>query len=358
MSDDSIATTAESMPNQIGSADASITAQAPRCHEAVRRSAAANRLLLPTALAAAIVLFSVLPASHAAFATTTNLQAVLGDQTVTILLALAVTVPLVAGNFDFSVGNTTGITSVAAASAMSRYHLPLIAALAIAIAVGIAIGLVNGVLVGIFGLNPFITTLATGTATGGLVQWYSGGLPINSGISTTLVNFGSNQLLGIPQPAWLLVITAVGLAVALERAQSGRYLRAVGSNRAAADLVGIPTRRLVLSSFVLAAVLASLAGIVQTARVGGANPADGPGFLFAAIAAALLGTISNRAARHTVGGTVLAALFLAVCVSGLTLAGVAPWVQPVFYGCALLTALLLARHVRDRGLVRRRGVSE
>ncbi|MGN6606511.1 MAG: ABC transporter permease [Jatrophihabitans sp.] len=319
---------------------------------AIRRRPSPDQLLLPLALIAAIGFFTALPSSRATFATRENLQAVLGDQVVTILLALAIAVPLVAGNFDFSVGNTTGMTSVAAASAMSRFHLPLFAAVTVALTVGLVVGIGNGILVGRLGLNPFITTLASGTAIGGLVQWYSGGLPINSSIAPALVTFGSDTTFGVPDVAWLLLVLAVVLAYLLERTESGRYLRAIGSNRVAADLVGIRTSALVIASFIVAALLASLAGVVQTARVGGANPGDGPGFLFAAIAAALLGSTGNKHARVTVLGTVLAALFLAACVSGLTLAGVAPWVQPVFYGCALILAMLLARHARRRAVSR------
>lgn len=345
-SDDPTAASPALCPPGAGRSEPSSRQAATEPAAGAKKHMAADRILLPGALIAAVAIFAVLPTTRSTFATTANVQTVLGDQVVTILLALAVTVPLIAGNFDFSLGNTIGITSVAAASAMSRFHLPLAAAIAVALIVGLMVGAVNGVLVGRFGLNPFITTLASGTAIGGLVQWYSGGLPINSDISASLVAFGAEDVLGIPKAAWLLLIIAAALGWALERTESGRYLRAIGSNRRAADLVGIRTRALVIGSFVLAAALASVAGIIQTARVGGANPADGPGFLFAAIAAALLGTASNRHARLTVSGTLVAALLLAVCVSGLNLAGVAPWVQPVFYGCALLGAMLLARHVR------------
>jgi ribose transport system permease protein len=122
----------------------------------------------------------------------------------------------------------------------------------------------------------------------------------------------------------------------------GRCLYAIGSNPRAARLVGIPVRRYVLLAFAAAGALAGLAGVLQTARTGGATADPGTSLLFPALAAAFLGATAIRPGQFNVVGTVIGVLFVAVSVSGLTLAGASDWVNPVFNGAALLVAVVLS----------------
>lgn len=293
------------------------------------------------------IFFSVLPASADTFPTTNNLAFLAGNQTITMLLAVAVVVPLVAGHFDFSVGAIAASTSVVAATAMSSWGAGIVVAVLVSIAAGLLIGLVNGVFVAQLGMNSFVSTLGVATLLGGLIQLRTSGRPIITGISPGLIRFGSSRWLGVPKVMFLGAIVVMIAWYVLNHTPYGRALYAIGSNVRAAQLVGLPIRRYTLLAFVGSAALASVAGVVLTARTGGALADPGTSMLFPALAAAFLGATAVQRGRFNVAGTVIGVAFVSISVSGLTLAGADAWVNPVFNGIALLVAVavstLLAR---------------
>ncbi|GAA1466523.1 ABC transporter permease [Microbacterium thalassium] len=298
-------------------------------------------------LLAMIAFFSILPASSGAFFTTANLSVVLANQSVVLVCAIAVMLPLITGNFDFSVGASAVASAMVCAAAQAHAGLPVIVAIVLAIVTGGAIGLLNGWLVARLHLDAFITTLGVATAIAGLVQWYSGGLPIY-GIDASMISFGSGTFLGLPMVVYVVVAVALAAWYLLSWTPFGRRMYALGSNRRAADLVGIDSTRLTFLGFVLAGSLAGVAGILLSARTGGANPGAGTELLFPALAAVFLGATAIRPGRFNVPGTVLGVLFVAVSVSGLTLAGAQSWVDSVFNGVALVLAVFVSTHLRRR----------
>jgi ribose transport system permease protein len=299
-----------------------------------------NALLL--LLVAVVIFFSLWPQTSETFPSVANVRNLLGDQTVVALMAIGAIFPLLVGEFDLSIGYLVAFLGIFNAAAMSRFHLPLLVAMALTLLVAAAIGLVTGLAVSRLGLPSLVITLATGTIMSGVVLWYSHGLSIVSGISPSLISFGSGTWLGVPRAGYLLVaVTAIAWHF-LERTPSGRYLRFIGSNRDAARLVGVRVNRYVTSTFVISATLSGVAAIALTARNGAANPGDGPGLLFPAIAAAFLGATTVRPGQFNVLGTVIGVFFVAVSVSGLSLAGAQAWVPPVFYGTSLALAVLLS----------------
>jgi len=276
------------------------------------------------------------------FPTPANVRNLLGDQTVVALMAIAAIFPLLVGEFDFSIGSLVAFLSVLNAAAMARFHLPLGLSVILTLLVSVGIGIITGYAVARLRLPSLVVTLASGTLMSGIVLWYTNGLSINAGISKSLTDFGSGTWLGIPRAAYLLLLVAgIGWHV-LERTPAGRYLRFIGSSRESARLVGVRVERYIMTTFVISAVLSGFAAIALTARNGAANPGDGPGLLFPAIAAAFLGATTVRPGEFNVLGTVVGVFFVAVSVSGLNLAGVQPWVQPVFYGVSLGLAVLLS----------------
>lgn len=298
-------------------------------------------LLLLTAVVIAV--FSLLPSSADLFLTTRNIQYILSDQTVITIAALAVVVPLLAGQFDVSCGSVIGITCIATASAMSRFELGLPIAIVVAVALGAFIGCVNGVLVAYLRLNAIIVTLAMTIIISGVVDWYTEGVSITTGISPTLTGFGSGTWWGVPRPALLLVLVCVLVAYLLDHTPFGRHLHMIGENPQAARLIGVRVQRETFRALVLGGALSGVAGVALCARIAGANPQDGPSYLFPALVAAFLGTTAIRPGAFSVGGTLLAVFFVAVTVSGLSLSGADPWVQPVFNGSALLIAVGLSQ---------------
>lgn len=303
---------------------------------------ALERNTLLVLLAAVIVFFSTWPTTATSFSSTANITGVLGDQSVTALMALAALAPLIVGEFDFSIGQLVTFLAVLNAALLTTHGWSLWVSVPVTVAVAVAIGLGTGLLVAKLQVSSLVITLATGTVMGGVVLYYTEGLAIVVDFTSPLIEFGRSS-------AWSVPYTAVGLVVVVllawhlvERTPAGRNLRFVGSNREAARLVGVRVDRTIVATFVASAVLSALAAIVLTARNGAANPGDGPGLLFPAIAAAFLGATTVRPGQFNVLGTIIGVFFVAVSVSGLNLAGVAPWVQPVFYGVSLAVAVLMS----------------
>lgn len=301
-------------------------------------------------LVIAVVIFSTVASSSQTFPTQANVANIVGGQVVLGVVALGFTLPLIVGKLDLSVASITGLASVGSAAAMSRFDAPLIVAIAVGILIGTTVGVINGLLVAYLNLDAIIITLAGTTIMTGLTQWYTKGLSINSGISKTLGDFGSLKWLGVPRITYMLVIVLLVVWYLVEQTPFGKYLRMIGSNPNAARLVGLSVERTIFRAFVLTGFLAGVAGVLLTARTGGANPQDGPGLLLPALAAVFLGATTIQPGRFNVVGTVLGVFVVAVVVSGLILSGVPPFVESLFNGGALLAAVFLSRGLgRGRG---------
>ena len=288
---------------------------------------------------ATFVFFCVAPATSSNFFTTANIQSVLGNQAILGVLAVGSLAPMICRNFDLSVGAIACVTQLAVAAAMSEYGLPAPVAVLIGLALGALIGYINGVIVTRFRVNAIITTLGVGAVLGGLAQAYSGGVTTVSGISPSLIDFGSTLLLGIPSVTIVLIVVAALSMYVFDHIPFGRNLNFVGSNPVAAKLVGLDVDRLVRSSFVISGLAAGLAGALLVARNGTADPQAGLGFTLPAVAAAALGATAIRPGRFNVLGTLLAVLYLGFGVAGLTLYGVPYWINDVFFGSALVIAV-------------------
>jgi ribose transport system permease protein len=305
---------------------------------------------LPIFLVLLIVFFVANPSTGSLFRARPNRINILGNQSVTGLVALAMVIPLVSGYFDLSVAAIAGLTNVACAAAMATYHLPPAVAVLVAIVVGLMAGAVNAFLVAGLRLNPFTATLGTYTLLGGLLELYTNGTSI-FGIPKSFGNWGSLSWFGIPRPFWLLIAAALIIWYAVMHTPAGRQLAAIGSNESAARLVGISVDRLVALSFLGSALVATIAGVLLTSRQGGADPTVATAYLFPALAAVFLGATTITPGRYNVWGTVIGIFTLAVAINGFTFLGAQAWVTQVFNGAALVLAVgistLMGRH-RER----------
>lgn len=326
---------------------AQAAATAPRPSKAAGRARSGSLLRFAEAYAllgltfGLMVFFSLLPATSETFPTVANLQATLGNQSVLAIVALAALVPLVAQSYDFSVGATMGLASIFAASAMSS-GAPIVLALLLVLGIGLLVGLLNGLLVTRAGVSSVVVTLGTATIVEGAVAWKSGGQSIVDGIPSALTSFGSESFLGLPLPVYLSLLAAAAVYFLLAHTPYGRYVQAVGSNANAARLVGLDVKRITLSTFVLAGLLAGAAGLLQVARSGAGNPQIGPGFTLPAIAAAFLSIAAVKPGRFNPWGMMVAILFLATLNSGLNLAGVNTYVNDFANGLALIAGVAFA----------------
>lgn len=283
-----------------------------------------------------------------AYLSWSNVSLVLAQNTHVAFVAAAVTVTLIAGQFDLSAGPLVGLSAILTAGLTANQGLPLPVTLAAVVVVGAVVGLVNGLLVTRANVHAFIATLAVGGAVGGVTILYSSGLVIYTGIPQALLDAGSYQIAGIPLPIWY----AVGLLVigwALTRHTIlGRHWYASGANPDAAQLAGIQVKRTIVYAFVATGILAALAGIVLTARMGSADPTVGPDLLLPAFAAAFLGSSILSDGRFSLVGTVLATFLIAFAASGLDALGLSPGVKPIFNGAVLVGAVALTAYLRRR----------
>jgi ribose transport system permease protein len=308
---------------------------------------AAERYALVAMLGLLIVFFAVLPATSGTFLTVANLRNLAANEVVIAVAALAALVPLIGGQFDVSVGAVLGMVSVAIAALITRAGVPVVLALAAGVALGATVGAINGFIVAYIRASSFIITLGMATLVGGLVSLYSKDQVI-LGIPQSMLDFGTLNWLGVPRVVWLLLVVALVIAYVLRHTAYGRQLLSVGANPRAARLVGVNVPRVVLLSFVIAGALAGVAGAIELARTGSGNPQVGPGYTLSALAAAFLGSTTIHPGRFNVPGTIVGVFFVAVSVNGLTLAGAADWVDPVFNGAAVVIAVAASTMLAHR----------
>jgi ribose transport system permease protein len=302
-----------------------------------------ERYALVLVLIAVLLFFSFWSETSSTFATAANIRNVLGNQSVSGILALAIVIPLVCGVFDFSVGSVAGLSQVLCAGLMARLGAPVLVAILVAIAVGALIGLSNGGAVAKVGVNSIIVTLGVSSIALGFVEWYTNGQQIIAHLSTHLTQLGTGTWFGVPQTLYLLVVVALGVYYLLEHTPFGRYVHSIGSNAEAARLVGLPVQRYVLLCLVLSGTLAGVAGVLLVARNGGASPQIGTvSDTLQALSAAFLGATAIKPGRFNVLGTLVAILLLSFTVTGLSLAGVANWINDLFNGAALFVAVLIS----------------
>lgn len=277
------------------------------------------------------------------FPTEFNIRSVLGTQSVTAMLALGVMVPIAAGKYDLSIGYSMGLTEVLTIGLQLNNGFPWEIAVAVAFCVALLVGLVNGLLVTFAKIDAFIATLAVGTFVFGITNWYSNGQQIAGVLPESFTNIANVSFFGVvPFPAVLVVVIAVIMYVILEYLPPGRRLYALGANPRMAELLGIPTRRYLLASFVVSGALVGVAGVVLASQLQAGQPDIGPSYLLPAFVGALLGATSVKPGRVNVAGTIIAVVLVAVGVSGLQQLGSQFYVQALFNGATLAVAVGLA----------------
>lgn len=288
-----------------------------------------------------IVIFSI--ANHATFDSRTNFNIIIGSNAVPLLIALASLAPLVAGEFDLSVGAVLEVSSVLTAVLTGEHHMNAVLVLIIATLVGTMVGAINGLLITRIGISSFIATLGTSSVVSALSIYLTNGNVLYQGIPVKLVSFSQHTLLGVPLIAIAAIVIAIVYWVVLEHTVFGRRLLAVGLSRKSAELMGIKPKRMLMSAFMISGTFAAVAGWLELGRVGSASAGIGAQFLLPALAAGFLGATTIKVGRFNVIGTVLAVLLVAIGISGLELNGVPSWFIPLFNGAVLIIAVGASR---------------
>ena len=279
------------------------------------------------------------------------------------VVAAAMTVVMVMGDFDLSVGSMASLSGVVAA-ALFVQGWPVPAAVAAALAVGLAGGLFNGLLVSVVGILPFVATLATLTVFSGLAFIVSGGRTIfGRDIPPVFSDFArggpvigtvDDRALVLPNLTIVAILVVFVVWIVLEQTSYGRRLYAIGGNREAARLAGLKVVALRFSAFAFTGVGAALAGLMYASRVASANPTQGDGLMLTAIAAVFLGMTLTRDGQPRVLATLAGVVVLGVLDNGLTQMRVDSYVRQVLVGAIILVAVG-ASALGRRGLTRQSG---
>ncbi|MFG1924644.1 ABC transporter permease [Cryptosporangium sp. NPDC048952] len=289
---------------------------------------------------ALIVLCLVLAVSTDSFLTTSNLLNVLVQISVVGIAAVGGTFVIITSGIDLSVGSTVALSGMVAAWFMKEHGASGALGIVIALAVGVLVGAFNGMSVTWLRLTPFIATLAMLAMGRGLTQQVSQGQTI-FGFPADFTFPGNGKIAGIQAPVIITVIVfAVGWFL-LNRTNFGQRVFAVGGNREAARLAGIPVGRVVFTVYALAGLCAGLAGIVLAGRLNSALSSAANGLELQVIAAVVIGGTSLFGGRGSLIGTFIGALLIGVINNGLTLLNVNPFWTQFIQGVVIFVAVLL-----------------
>jgi ribose transport system permease protein len=276
-------------------------------------------------------------ASPGVFATTDNVKIMVGGQATIVLLAMAIIIPMRAGDFDLSI-SAVMILSGVVAGVLTAHGYPATVAFGAAVLLGPAVGLINGLLVVAFGIDSLIATLGSLTILTGIGRLISDEQLITS-IPTGLIDFASYKFLGFATPVWAGWVVALALWYTFEFTPVGRYLLFIGGNRDSAKLVGLRVSRFRFGAYVASGTLSALIGLLFAGSLGSVDPGAAGAYLLPPITAAFLGASAIKLGRFNVMGTLVAIYLLAVGITGLQLIGLTGWISDVFNGGCLIVAV-------------------
>lgn len=315
----------------------------------VERGTPAGRLLRGLAASpeagvviACVVVFLAIAANAPTYASVGNLQVMGRDLAQIGILAVGEALVILTGGIDLSVGALAGLAGILAAWFDVNKGLSAPLAILLTLLICAAVGAWHGTMVTRLNVPPFVITLVTFTVAQGLSLAITTGTPIN-GIDPLFSNLSSYYIQRVPVPALFFVGAAVIAWFALERTYIGRQIYAVGGNREAARLAGIPVGRRITSTYIASSVLAGIVGVLVIGRMNVADPSVGVGWELVAIAAAVVGGVSLFGGEGRILGIAAGAILLEFIANGLLALHVSPYYQQVVQGAVLGVAILLDR---------------
>ena len=293
------------------------------------------------------VFLSVFPKTSGSFFTRQIIFNVLRQISTNLFLACGMTMVIILGGIDLSVGSIIALSGCISAGCVARYNLPLPIALLMGLLVGLLVGMFNGAVISKTTIPAFIVTLATMNIAKGLAYVYTGGSPVR--VVTKEWQFLGAGYVGIfPTPVVILVIVLIITAIIMNKTKMGRHMYAVGGNQQAAEFSGIKVEKVKFFVHAFSGLMAGLAGIVLASRMYSGQPTAGDGAEMDAIAAVVVGGTSMAGGSGKIGGTIIGGLIIGVLNNGLNLLNVNSFWQYVVKGVVILLAVFLD-YFRNKG---------
>lgn len=305
------------------------------------------------ALIAIIVVFSLL---SPVYFSVNNFLIMSSHVAIFGLLGLGMLIVILTGGIDLSVGSTLALAGVCAGFMMQGIELswlgvtlypPIWVVVILTACVGALVGVVNGVLVAYFKVPAFVATLGLLYVARGIALLLTNGLTINDLAGEEALGnqgfawLGFNRLLGVPIGIIVLAVVALLCALMLNRSAPGRWIYSTGGNARAAELSGVPVRRVQVLVYVISGICSAIAGLVLSSQLTSAGPTAGQTYELTAIAAVVVGGASLMGGRGTVRGTLLGAFVIGFLSDGLVIIGVSSYWQTVFTGAVIILAVLM-----------------
>jgi ribose transport system permease protein len=286
--------------------------------------------------------------SGSKFLSGNNILQVLAQESPIILVGAGVTIALMAGQFDLSVGGILGLGAIFTVGLTAHQSLPIPVMAVMVLAAGAACGLINAFIVIILRVNSIVATLGTGTIYLGFTLWYSHGGVIFENVPPSLISLGTDKVGPVPLPIIYALAVVALMWVITTQMSIGRRWYGIGANAEAARLAGVNVRRVTVWAYIATGMLSAAGGMVLAARFGSADPTSGPSFLLPAFAAAFLGASTLSDGRFHVVGTAIGAFLVAYGANGLQVMGLEPFATDIFNGVVLVLAVALTEYLRRR----------
>ncbi|MDR0712573.1 MAG: ribose ABC transporter permease [Prevotellaceae bacterium] len=284
------------------------------------------------------------------FATSENMLNVMRQISVNLCISVGMTLVILTGGIDLSVGSILAFSGAVAAGLMKNgieveganffIGFTFLGSALAALAAGAALGWFNGWMITRFKVPPFVATLAMLTIARGCTMLYTNGFPI-TGLGSSFAFVGTGWLLGVPMPVWIAVAVIAIFAFLVRKTRTGRYIYAIGGNEKAALLSGVNVKRVKVTVYMIAGALSAVAGLLVTARLDSAQPNAGSGYELDSIAAVVIGGTSLNGGKGSIFGTVVGAMIIGVLNNGLVLLNVSPFWQQVIKGLVILLAVVI-----------------
>ncbi len=283
---------------------------------------------------------SVNPITSGSFLTTKNIFNVLRQISSNLFLACGMTMVIILGGIDLSVGSIIALSGCIAAGCVSRYNLPIGIAIIAGILIGLLVGAFNGFVISKTTIPAFIVTLATMNIVKGFAYVYTGGSPVRV-VTKEWQFIGAGYIGSVPTPVVILVIVLIITGLIMNKTKLGRHIYAVGGNAQAAEFSGIKVARVKFLVHTFSGIMAGLAGVVLASRMYSGQPTAGDGAEMDAIAAVVVGGTSMAGGSGKIGGTIIGGLIIGVLNNGLNLLNVNSFWQYVVKGAVILLAVFI-----------------
>lgn len=305
----------------------------------------------PGAIFAAIfvVLVVVLLISTPRFGTWGNISNILQQNSIIGIVACGMLLMIVVGGFDLSVGAVGATSSVVAATLIVSVSTEV--GIAAALVVGIVVGIVNGFFISVVGMNAFVVTLGTQTLLTGLLFVATQASPVY-GVPDWLTEVGLGRVGIIPNATIAFIVVGVTVWGVLRYTRFGHYIYAVGGNKDAARLAGVPVNRVIIATYAVGGLLAAVAGVLLLGQTGVGQPNSATAWPLAAIAAVVVGGVPLSGGVGRVSSVVMGTFLLGVVANALNLSGVSPYWQPAVTGAVILAAVGIDSYQRKRRALR------